>query len=201
MARPKTDTTVAATPLRILAAAQEAFAASGYEPATLADIARTVGIRRPSLLYHFPSKEDLYGKVVAQVFGQMGQALLQAQEQPGDFEERLLALAFTFATFVQDNPACASIVVRELVAPDGPGHALLRDQAVPLFDGVVAWIESEGRGRLRPTVNVRSVALHIVSDALLRNATGPLRGDLWGAIGPEHSVAVARSILLGPEVS
>ncbi len=201
MARPKTDTTVAATPLRILMAAQTVFAANGYAPATLADIARSVGIRRPSLLYHFPTKEDLYSKVVAQVFGQMGQALQLAQEQPGDFEERLLALARTFATFVQAHPACASIMVRELVAPDGPGHAILRNQVVPLFDGVVAWIETEGRGQLRPAVDVRSAALHIVSDALLRNATGPLRSDLWGDIGPERSVAVARTTLFGPEVT
>jgi AcrR family transcriptional regulator len=199
MARPKTDTTVAATPVRILAAAETAFAAGGYTPTNLADIARSVGIRRPSLLYHFPSKEDLYSEVVAKVFGQMGQALLQAQEQPGDFEERLVSLARTFATFVQANPACASIIVRELVAPDGPGHAILRNQVVPLFDGVVAWIETEGRGRLRSTVDVRSAALHIVSDALLRNATGPLRQDLWGGIGPEHSVAITRTTLLDLE--
>lgn len=49
---------------RIIEAAVAAFGTSGFENATLTDIATACGVSRQGLLHHFPSKEDLLTAVL-----------------------------------------------------------------------------------------------------------------------------------------
>ena len=75
MGRPLASAAATATPERLLDAAEQCFA-QGYDAARLEDIAAAAGIRRPSLLYHFASKDDLYAAVVRRTFARLGAALL-----------------------------------------------------------------------------------------------------------------------------
>src|SRR6202451_700678 len=53
---------------RVLAVAQNLFAEQGYRGTSLRDIARRIGIKAPSLLHHFPSKQQLYLAVLDKMF-------------------------------------------------------------------------------------------------------------------------------------
>ena len=53
---------------RVLQVAQALFAERGYRGTSLRDIARRIGVKAPSLLHHFPSKQQLYLAVLDRMF-------------------------------------------------------------------------------------------------------------------------------------
>ncbi len=192
MGRPLASAAATATPERLLDAAEQAFA-QGYGAARLEDIAAAAGIRRPSLLYHFPSKDSLYVAVVHRTFARLGAALMAAMSRPHDFAERVDAVVDSYASFLADNPAHAQILVRELVDAQGPGRDILLAEVVPLLDLVERFLRTQGLALLRPGLPVRAAILQVASAIILRSASGALQQPLWGPI--DHARALARLLL------
>lgn len=198
MGRPAASGLEVATPDRLLEAAETIFSAVGYGAAKLADIAGRAGIRRPSLLYHFRSKELLYAATVERSFARLRRALATAMQAEGDFQARLLATVDRYIEFVEGEPELSRLVLRELLDESGPGRAILMKQIVPLVDVVERFVREQGQGVVRDGVPVRSAIMMIASDVFLRSAVGPLREQLWG---PGQSAReLARRLLLSAQV-
>ena len=107
MARPRTGVDDIATRERLLAAAELAFGAEGFHGARLEDIAQAAGIRRPSLLYHFKTKEALYAAVVRRAFSHLGAALTSAMGTPGAFLDQADRMVVAFDVFLAEHPGVA----------------------------------------------------------------------------------------------
>jgi AcrR family transcriptional regulator len=198
MGRPAASGLEVATPDRLLEAAETIFSAVGYGAAKLADIAGRAGIRRPSLLYHFRSKELLYAATVERSFARLRRALATAMQAEGDFQARLLATVDRYIEFVEGETELSRLVLRELLDESGPGRAILMKQIVPLVDVVERFVREQGGGVVRDGVPVRSAIMMIASDVFLRSAVGTLREQLWG---PGQSAReLARRLLLSAQV-
>jgi len=196
MGRPRLDPTQTPTRARLIEAAAKVFARDGFAGAALAEIAGQVGIRRPSLLYHFATKEELYAAVIHDVFGRLDAALQQAFALEGGFALRLEAVTRGYLRFLKEEPTFGPLLLRELLDDEGPGQDLIRRELLPLLDTVEAFVNAAPG--LRPEAPVRESLLAIAASGLLRSISGGLRESLWGR-GPSQLPALAASLLLPPE--
>ena len=81
--------------------------------------------------------------------------------------------------FVEERPAMAPIVIREIVDGRGPAREILLKQISPTLDLVEKWIANQGKGILSSELPIRAALLQLCSDILLRASSGPLRNTLW----------------------
>ena len=137
------DTYVPTTRDQILDEALTCFAQRGYEGTSLNDIAAGVGIRRPSLLHHFPSKEALYGDVFERLLSEWLQRLDSAINQKASgWDKAELVLRACFDLFAE-TPDYVRIMRREAL-DDGLHLGIdLSGVLKPLFDGAVVYLESQ----------------------------------------------------------
>jgi AcrR family transcriptional regulator len=105
----------------ILEAAGRAFAARGFDGASLREIAAAAGVAQPLLVYHFGSKEGVWRAAVDRLFGRVAQATeaALAEADPEAGEARLRALLRSFIGVVARDTAWLQILLREAAEP-GP---------------------------------------------------------------------------------
>lgn len=80
---------------RILALATDAFITHGYAGASMADLARAVGIQKASLYHHFPSKEALFVACVSEGYEGALQRLEAIRADPALSDAERIRAAMT----------------------------------------------------------------------------------------------------------
>ena len=134
---------------RILEAARGEFAQHGYS-ARLQDIAERAGVKHPTLLYHFKSKENLYAAVIEQAmldWAAMTSAAVSAA--PVGFD-RVAALVAAGMEFFATHHDFVVIWRREAIEGGGRLEVAMAEHMRPFLDRAVAFLEREVEaGRLR----------------------------------------------------
>ena len=134
----------------ILTAASRAFADHGYEGTSLNEIAEEVGIRRPSLLHHFPSKAALYQEVFARAVLDFGERVQIAIAGPEEGWVRVDLVIDAGFAFFAENPDFVRLVRRAAIEGSEHHGVDLGVAMRPFFQQATAFFEREmDAGRFR----------------------------------------------------
>ena len=98
---------MSATAERVVDAAEGLIQQHGYNGFSYEDIARQVGIRKPSVHHHFSTKAELVAVVAKRYTHRFGEQLLTIERKHARAPARLKAYAALFEqTFAQDQRLC-----------------------------------------------------------------------------------------------
>lgn len=135
---------------RILETALDLFGTRGVDAVSLDEIARSVGVRKQTVLYWFASKDDLVDEVLgvatAELVIVIDAALRAAPADPLDRIDAVVRAVFRPAV---RRPALLGLI-REVSRLDSAPAERLRSRIEPLVERAVVYLDAEmDAGRLR----------------------------------------------------
>lgn len=163
---------------QILDAATRLFAAQGVGATSLAAIAEAVGIRKASLLYHFPSKDALHQSVLDNLLSHWNETLPRLLEAAAG-EDRFDALLDETVRFFAADPDRARLLLREALDRPDAMRERLRQAVRPWVDVIAGYIEKgQAHGELRRDADPQAYLLQVIHLVICGLATADTLGVL-----------------------
>ena len=169
---------------RILDAATQLFADQGYDATSVNAIAEAVGIRAPSLLYHFPSKDQLRDAVLEALLARWKDRIPQLLLAATTGRSRFEGVVGEVVAFFDAEPRRARLILRESLDRPEAVQGLIAEHLAPWMSLLTEYIElgkTEGRSHpdLDPAAYVSEVILLIIGHFALGGiASAALSADL-----------------------
>jgi len=139
---------------RVLQVAQALFAERGYRGTSLRDIAKRIGIKAPSLLHHFPSKQQLYLAVLDKMFESLEDAANAIAWGKGSRQDRMRQAVGNAIDFIASHSDFVRIMWKEMADESGVGRQVLKRRLPPLFSTAVNFIfRGQREGEFRSEVD------------------------------------------------
>lgn len=165
---------------RALAVAQSLFAESGYSGTSLRDIARRIGIKAPSLLHYFHSKEQLYVAVLDRILEGLEDSANQVLLGRESYQERTRTAIAAAIDYIASRPDPMRILWREMSERRGVGRQLFKRRIPPLFAmGVNFIFRGQRAGEFRKELDPFHFLLSLNSITLGYFTTAAMVRRLW----------------------
>lgn len=146
----------------LLRVAIEVFGERGFAGAPIDEIARRVGIRRPSVLYHFPDKTTLYRAAISRVVEDITELIVATESAPG---ERLEAIADTWVDFVIARPLAARLLLRQMI--DAAPEERMEAPVARLLTSMQAAIDERTSAHASKSIDASEFSLILSSISLV----------------------------------
>ncbi len=146
---------------RLLDAAEELFAAKGYELTSLRDVAGLAGIREPGIYNHFTNKQALYERVLERALQPLVDVIAETMLGDGG-EPDLIALPGKISDLLCEHPAMPGLFHQALSSSGSAGREedSMSEWLARLFEqGSALWAHFGVREQDRTRVTVRMVML------------------------------------------
>lgn len=157
------------TKKRIVQVATVLFSERSYLGVSMNDIAERLGITKPALYYHFPSKRDLYAEVLEDVIVGLRAVIAEAAQQEAP-EVRLHKLVRDYLTFGMRQRNLVNALVVKLAPDDADLRTRILRSRKELADRVEPIVRETIDSRVPPAqADARSLTEMLVAlmDGLL----------------------------------
>jgi TetR/AcrR family transcriptional regulator len=183
-----------------LAAAMRLFASHGFEGTALQDIADAVGVTKPAVLHHYPSKEHIRQAVLESILDHWNQTLPRLLLAATASEDRFAAVFGELLRFFEADPDRARILLRETLDRPTELRKMLRQIVRPWLSTVAQYVRvGREAGRHYADVDEELYILHVIQLVVMATACGSVTSTIIeGDVGPRYDrelVRIARSSL------
>ncbi|MDB9822211.1 TetR/AcrR family transcriptional regulator [Deltaproteobacteria bacterium] len=186
---------------RILDAAMEIFAESGYEGARIDEIAKRAGVNKAMIYYRIGDKKTLYGKILHDVFGDTAERIARNINEDHPPEEKLRAYIINLAGTIAQHPHLPNIMMREIAS----GGGLLNETVINELAGILVILKKildEGvEKNMFIETNPLMVHMMVIGAMIIFKASEPVREKhhhlLSGRLGDQENSsleAMAREV-------
>jgi AcrR family transcriptional regulator len=127
---------------RSLAAATRLFAQQGFDGTSLQEIADAVGVSKPAVLHHFPSKEDLRRAVLDGILDHWRETLPRLLLAATASTDRFDAVFGELQTFFASDSDRARLLARELLDRPAEVRKMLRGPVRPWLGAISGYIDN-----------------------------------------------------------
>lgn len=183
---------------QILEEATRLMAARGFEGTSLQAVADAVGVKKPSILYHFPSKVELKRAVLDALLSRWNDVLprlLMASALTG--LAKFDAVMEELSQFFLDDPDRARLVVRELLDRPDEMKSTLKTQVRPWVEVVATYVKKGQEAKqIQVDVDPETYVLHVACLALSSAATSHAFGSALGGRSKNGTSQRARRELI-----
>ena len=164
---------------QILAVATRQFAKNGFDGTTLQTISDEVGIRKPSLLYHFPSKDALRVAVHQKMLDHWNEALPRLLQAATSGEGQFDAVVAELVGFFTKDPDRARLIVREVLDRPTEVSTIINSHVRPWVDIVCNYIKKgQERGAIYADVDPEAYVVQVINLVVASVATHACIGEL-----------------------